>query len=168
MIRLLRVRPVRCELCDRRYLSPNYLNVEQGRIGHCRTCYLKTANNLRRAHIASLRILLVEDDAHVRAVLSSALEGAAASAMKILEASDGNQAIDLARNLQPQVIVCDSSMKNGENLGERLRSLVPHSRIISFSGSTAERPWADHTIEKGTHQDLERLVTAVLKRHTYA
>lgn len=161
--RPLNARIVECEQCQRRYATRYYLRYEQRRVGHCPACYdrLKTEALRRAQRRHRKKILLVDDDAHVRSALAAVLAGGRTEILDIYEAADGRAAIYLARSMKPQIVVCDSSMKHGGNLGDRLRSLLPHSLIVSFSGSIAERPWADEIIQKGSGGDLERIERTV-------
>lgn len=160
-----RLRWVRCELCQRRYLSRYWIVVHDRRLGHCAGCrkIVTVGVRVRSGARSSTRILLIDDDSHIRRVLTAILARPGTGTSVIHEATDGLEALELALRLQPRVVVCDSSMKFGEDLGPRLRAILPNSRIISFSGTFAERPWADAVIEKGSDQDIERVEHAAFR-----
>jgi len=51
-------------------------------------------------------------------------------------AHDGKAALDIAEEFQPEICLCDIGLPgmNGYELASRLRSLFPHSLLISVSG----------------------------------
>ncbi len=83
---------------------------------------------------------------------------------EIREADNGEAALVIASEQTPDVIICDCRMPvmEGDETGRRLRELLPDARIVSYSGLDTDKPWADETVVKGTHDDLDRLKRAVL------
>lgn len=81
------------------------------------------------------RILLVDDELAVRAVLRRALEHVGCV---VYEAEDGTEALDIALELGGafDVAITDLVMPrmNGTELGARLRHLYPHVPVIYMSG----------------------------------
>src|ERR1700756_2951009 len=84
--------------------------------------------------MAALRTLIVEDHEDLRAVLRSLLENKT-QCVVIGEASDGLQAVQRAKELQPDLILLDLSLPklNGMEAGRRILKLCPHSKIVFLS-----------------------------------
>jgi DNA-binding NarL/FixJ family response regulator len=81
-----------------------------------------------------IRILLADDHAVVRQGFKMILE--AEADMEIVgEAGNGRQAVDLAEQLRPDVVVMDVAMPelNGIEATRRLASSVPRVRVIALS-----------------------------------
>ena len=81
-----------------------------------------------------IRILLADDHAVVRQGFKMIL--AAEADMEIVgEAANGREAVDLAEQLRPDVVVMDVSMPelNGIEATRRLASSVPHARVVALS-----------------------------------
>lgn len=80
------------------------------------------------------RILIVDDSAVVRRSLRNLLEDEAGLAV-CAEASNGREAIDQARKLQPDLIVLDLSMPvmNGLDAAPVLKRLWPAIPIVMFT-----------------------------------
>ena len=81
-----------------------------------------------------IRILLADDHAVVRQGFKMILN--AQADMEIVgEAGNGRQAVELAEQLRPDVVVMDVSMPelNGIEATRRLASSVPHARVVALS-----------------------------------
>ena len=81
-----------------------------------------------------IRILLADDHAVVRQGFKMIL--AAQPDMEIVgEAANGREAVELAEQLRPDVVVMDVSMPelNGIEATRRLASLVPRARVVALS-----------------------------------
>jgi two-component system response regulator NreC len=81
-----------------------------------------------------IRILLADDHAVVRQGFKMIL--AAQPDMEIVgEAANGREAVELAEQLRPDVVVMDVSMPelNGIEATRRLASSVPHARVVALS-----------------------------------
>jgi len=81
-----------------------------------------------------IRILLADDHAVVRQGFKMIL--AAQADMEIVgEAGNGREALDLAGQLQPDVVVMDVAMPelNGIEATRRLAASVPHARVVALS-----------------------------------
>src|SRR3954453_5318719 len=80
------------------------------------------------------RILLVDDHAVVRQGFKMILD--AQSDMEIVgEAGNGREAVELAEQLKPDVVVMDVAMPelNGIEATRRLASSLPHTRVVALS-----------------------------------
>lgn len=96
---------------------------------------------------ASKKILLVEDDAAIRAPVKTLLEGE----FDVAEATNGVIALVQAWDHRPDVIVLDLEMPamGGAEAAPYLRVLSAGSRIIAFSSSLTSKPvWADAYVDK--------------------
>ena len=80
------------------------------------------------------RILVVDDHASVREAVRNFLENVMPFTV-CGEADNGTTAIQMARRLQPDVIVLDLALPrmNGVEVATVLRSDLPHVKIVAFS-----------------------------------
>jgi two-component system response regulator NreC len=84
--------------------------------------------------MSKIRILLADDHAVVRQGFKLIL--AAQPDMEIVgEAGNGREAVELAENLKPDVVVMDVAMPelNGIEATRRLAESVPHARVVALS-----------------------------------
>jgi DNA-binding NarL/FixJ family response regulator len=81
-----------------------------------------------------IRILLADDHAVVRQGFKMIL-GAQPEMEIVGEAANGREAVDLAEQLRPDVVVMDVAMPelNGIEATRRLASSVPHARVVALS-----------------------------------
>jgi two-component system, NarL family, response regulator NreC len=84
--------------------------------------------------MSALRTLIVDDHVALRQLLRSILQDKT-ECVVIGEASDGLQAIEQFKELQPDLILLDLSLQklNGMEVGRRIRELSPHSKIVFLS-----------------------------------
>jgi two-component system response regulator NreC len=84
--------------------------------------------------MSATRILVVEDHAVVRRVICSLLSNDPFMNV-IWETTDGEQAVQKAEELQPDIVLLDISLPgiNGLEAGRRIRRVSPHSHIIFLS-----------------------------------
>ena len=94
-------------------------------------------------------VLIVDDEEPMRDVLRLLLES---SNYRIVgEACSGEEAIDMAAELRPELVVLDHLMPgmNGAQAAIRLRTASPESKICAFSAVLTDRPvWADAFLTK--------------------
>ena len=83
---------------------------------------------------APIRVLVADDHAIVRTGIRHVLESEAGFTV-VGEASNGAEAIELARSLQPDVAVLDISMPGatGLQVTQELRRLAPDTRVLILS-----------------------------------
>ena len=101
-----------------------------------------TANMNTNPPTSRERILLVEDDADVRAVVRGALE---ASGYQIWEAGNGREALEVwkANASQIDLLLTDVVMPGGVSgweLADRLTKERPGLKVILMSGYCADKP----------------------------
>jgi two-component system nitrate/nitrite response regulator NarL len=87
----------------------------------------------------AVRVLVVDDHPLTRAALSGLLEQSAFSVVG--EAADGREAIDRARELQPDLVLLDLSMPGLDGLEAlpRLRAAAPDSEVVVLTASGTEQ-----------------------------
>jgi len=85
-----------------------------------------------------MRILLVDDHPITRAALSSLLESHGFTVAG--EAADGEEAIDLARRLLPDLVLLDLSMPGLDGLSAlpRIREAAPDAEVVVLTASGTE------------------------------
>ena len=83
---------------------------------------------------SSIRVLVVEDYAAFRVFLVSTMQSRA-ELQVICEVADGSQAVQKARELQPDLILLDIGLPglNGIEAGRQIRKLSPNSKILFVS-----------------------------------
>lgn len=105
-----------------------------------------------------IRVLLVDDAPDIRFLIRMGLERDGRFEV-VAEANNGSDAIGLAEDHQPDVVVLDVAMPvmDGLEALPLIRAVAPASRIAILSGftarsmvSNAEAQGADAYIEKGT------------------
>lgn len=102
------------------------------------------------------KVLIVDDDGDIRTVVRSLIE--AEDAFDILEAADGETALDIVHREQPNVIILDYMMPrmSGADTAKGIRTLAPDARIIAFTAVLKTPPdWADVYLQK---HEIHRLV----------
>lgn len=82
----------------------------------------------------AIRVMIADDHALVREGLRYVLDADPGIAV-VAEASNGRQAVEMAMQLEPDVVVMDISMpeESGLKSAARLRELMPHVRILLLS-----------------------------------
>lgn len=81
-----------------------------------------------------IRVLLADDHALVRAGIHALLDGIEGVSV-VAEASDGREAVALARAHRPDIALMDISMKemNGIDAGVQIRAECPETRVLILS-----------------------------------
>lgn len=113
------------------------------------------------------RILVADDDEDVRTVVRLTLERAGVGKV-VAEAADGEQAVRLAGERQPDVVLLDVTMPGVDGLAalELIRRELPATRVVVLSGHD-EAAAADRALGAGASGyvvkggGLEELVHAV-------
>ncbi len=125
---------------------------------------------------SGIRILLAEDHTLVRAGIRSLLDSIGGMEV-VAEASDGQEAVRLARKHKPQLVVMDIAMAglNGLEATRRIRSETPDARILILSMHANEQ-YVHQALQAGASgyllkdaatEELELAIQAALKGQTY-
>jgi DNA-binding NarL/FixJ family response regulator/tRNA A-37 threonylcarbamoyl transferase component Bud32 len=120
----------------------------------------------------NIPVVIVDDQMVMRVGLKFALEKI--SGVKVVaEATDGDEAIDMATRHRPAVIFMDVSMpnKNGIQATEAIKASLPETRIIMFTSNDDEGAFlsalsagADgYCLKDATEKQLESAMNAVLQ-----
>jgi DNA-binding NarL/FixJ family response regulator len=98
---------------------------------------------------ANISVLLVDDHSLVRRGFRRMLEDEP-DIRVIGEASDGEEAVKLARSLKPQVIIMDCALPgiNGLQATRKILQLLPQTRILMLSMHT-EDTWVRQALDAG-------------------
>ena len=78
-------------------------------------------------------ILVIDDSDAERRLVCKALEG---DGYAVRDAVDGFKGVELARDLRPELVICDLKMpgKDGFETMREIRESIPHVRLIAISG----------------------------------
>ena len=103
-----------------------------------------------------IRVVVAEDDSAIREMLRFSFSFES-DRYDLCFAADGREAIELCRELRPDVLVTDSLLPflTGEEVVKACRDLG--MTVISFSGMAGKAAWADHAVVKGDPDALEKL-----------
>jgi CheY-like chemotaxis protein len=92
-----------------------------------------------------IRVLLVDDVVDVRRLVRTSLR--VRGGFEVAgEAADGSEAVRLAAELQPDVVVLDLGLPDiaGQEVLTRVRASAPGAKVVVFSGlETVDRRWID-------------------------
>ena len=82
------------------------------------------------------RVLLVDDEEEIRTGISRKIDWASLGFALVGEAGNGEEALELAEQLRPDVVLTDIKMPfmDGLELCRRLRISLPGARLVVFSG----------------------------------
>lgn len=124
----------------------------------------------------SIRILLADDHGVMRQGLRSLLEQEAD--MEVVgEAEDGQKALDLVRELVPDIVVMDITMPNlnGIDATRRIVGEFPKIKVIALSIHSSKRFVSDilragasgYIVKESLFDELVRAIRTVRTDHTY-
>ncbi|MFT3780542.1 MAG: response regulator transcription factor [Nibricoccus sp.] len=123
-----------------------------------------------------IKILLAEDHVIVREGLRSLL-GLSADFDVVGEASDGRQAVVLARKLHPDVVVMDIAMPrlNGLEATRQIRLASPNTKVLILSAHSDEEyvsnmiamGAAGYLLKQNSGQILTEAVREIARGHSY-
>jgi len=92
-----------------------------------------------------LKILIVDDEPHIRILLEQTLEDLEDHDVEILIAENGQEAYDIMKSKEPQLVFLDVMMPkmNGFEVCEKIRNEVPSSKIyiilLTAKGQEADK-----------------------------
>lgn len=97
-----------------------------------------------------MKTLIVDDEQHGRAAIRLLVDWQAHGITKVLEAEDGEYAIQLIREEAPQIVITDMRMPgyDGTRLMDWLQAHAPQTKVIVVSGHD-DFPLVRHTIRCG-------------------
>ena len=86
--------------------------------------------------MGTYRVLLADDEAEIRTGISRKIDWAALGFSLVGEAANGEEALELAEQLRPDVVLTDIKMPfmDGLELCRRLRMSLPGAGLVVFSG----------------------------------
>lgn len=124
----------------------------------------------------AIKVLVVDDHTIVRQGLTRLLEEQAG--IKVVgEAVNGRKAIDLAKDLNPDVIVMDIAMPrmNGIEAAKRIRKHLPKTKILILSmyshehyiHELLETGVSGYLLKDSSGRDIIRAIQAAMKNETY-
>ena len=126
--------------------------------------------------MASLRVLLVDDHALVRAGMKSLLRDIEGVEV-VGEAADGAEALALAERERPDAVLLDIAMKgmNGLDTAQRLRELHPGIKVLILSMHSSEEYVLQalragavaYLIKDSATAELELALRSVMRGETY-
>ena len=108
------------------------------------------------------RILLVDDEEELRAGIRRRIDWAALGFVLVGEAANGQDALELAEQLRPDVVLTDIKMPfmDGLTLCRRLKQQLPAVRLVIFSGFD-EFDYARQAIGMNVFEYLLKPITSV-------
>ena len=104
---------------------------------------------------SALRVLIADDAADIRLLLKMYLTD---SRLEVVgEATNGAEAVEMARNEQPEAIILDLAMPvmDGLEAIPLIKQASPHTKIVVLSGFDAER-MAEKAISLGAETYLQK------------
>ncbi|MHC4479887.1 MAG: response regulator [Planctomycetota bacterium] len=124
----------------------------------------------------SIRVLLADDHTIVRKGLTALLEDL--DGMEVVgEAGDGREALELARELAPDIVLMDVTMPNlnGVEATRQIAEAVPGAKVIALSIHSDRqfiqemlRAGAAAYVRKGSSvRELSAAIRSVVQGHTY-
>ena len=83
------------------------------------------------------KVLIVDDEEEIRQGIIKKIDWETYGFKIVGDAENGEDALEKAEKLQPDIVMTDIKMPfmNGLELGEKLKDLMPSTKIIIFSGS---------------------------------
>lgn len=126
--------------------------------------------------MSKLRILLADDHEIFREGLKMLIS--AQPDMEVIgEAKNGRMAVDLAQQLQPDIVVMDVSMPelNGLKATEKLKGMCPHLKILTLTRHTDDGYLqqllkvgaSGYVLKQSASSELIRAIRTVSKGNTY-
>jgi CheY-like chemotaxis protein len=107
----------------------------------------------RLGEVKKAKVIVIDDESLIAETMVEILNHEGFDAVS---ASDGASAIELAKTLQPDIVLSDVIMPglNGVETGIRIREALPNCRIILFSGQAATVDLLEKARERGHSFDV--------------
>lgn len=106
-------------------------------------------------------IMIVDDDSHIQLALRQIVESAG---HRVIEASNGHDAIDLFAEFHPDLVVTDIFMPHTDGIEtiRAIRNLTPDAKIIAISGGYIGSGWnyLDSVVVLGADLALQKPFTS--------
>ncbi len=125
---------------------------------------------------SKIKILIADDHAILRHGLRLLIDGQADMEV-VAEAVDGQEAIDLARETQPDVALMDLTMPvlGGVQAIERIRKVSPRTRLLaltmhddqSYLRSVIAAGGVGYVVKRAVHDELLSAIRSVYKGRSY-
>ena len=102
---------------------------------------------------AKLKVIVIDDEALIAETVAEILNGAGLQATPVYSPVT---AIKLAETVQPDVVLSDVIMPemNGIEAGIKIREIVPHCRVILFSGQAETVDLLEKARQRGHRFDI--------------
>ena len=107
--------------------------------------------------------MIADDDDQMRAVMRRYLDRA--GSFEIVEAVNGPEAVLVAEDETPAVVILDYMMPGmtGEEIAKEIHDRVPEVKVIACSSVVVSQPyWADAYIDKSNLSEVAAIVADVL------
>jgi YesN/AraC family two-component response regulator len=105
-------------------------------------------------------IIIVDDDAHIQLALRQIVESAG---HRVIEASNGQDAIDLFAEFHPDLVITDVFMPHTDGIEaiRAIRQITPSAKIIAISGGYIGSGWnyLDSVVVLGANLALQKPFT---------
>ncbi len=105
-------------------------------------------------------IMIVDDDAHIQLALRQIVESAG---HRVIEASNGQDAIDLFEEFRPELVITDVFMPHTDGIEtiRVIRRMTPAAKIIAISGGCVGSSWnyLDSVVVLGANLALQKPFT---------
>jgi CheY-like chemotaxis protein len=114
----------------------------------------------------AVRALVVDDDEAFRVLVAAVLRGVA---VVVEQASDGETAVRMARELRPDIVVMDISMPrmDGITAARAIQAAVPSASIVFVSGTETQQKLREASVYGAVVEkhvaDLEAELRAVVR-----
>jgi len=106
-------------------------------------------------------IMIVDDDTHIQLALRQIVESAG---HRVIDASNGQEAIDLFGEFHPDLVVTDIFMPHTDGIEtiRAIRNLAPDAKIIAISGGYIGGSWnyLDAVVVLGADLALQKPFTS--------
>lgn len=102
-------------------------------------------------------VLVVDDAPEIRRLIRDVINDDSRSWCVVATAADGSEGIELARELQPRLVLLDISMPvmDGLEALPHIRTAAPHALIVILSGYPKEVA-GDSALAAGAHGYIEK------------